>query len=118
MLLRHLPILLRIGMRGTTEGKASNVPTHRDTAAGVGTTPIPLPAAGIPVGAPRVVLPDVGAGAGTVAIDTRPRDARGGRGAGAGLPHPVGLSNVTIPIRMTEMEPGFVFFFFHRLYIF
>lgn len=92
---------------GTTEGKSTSAPRRHGTAAGVGMTRIPLPAAGIRAGALRTVLPVGGAGAGTAAVGTRPRGARRGRGAGAGPLRPVGSGNATTPIRRTEREPGF-----------
>lgn len=90
---------------GTTEGKPISALRHHGTAAGGGTTGIPLPAAGIRAGAPRAIPPVGGAGAGTAAVGTRPRAARGGRGAGAGPLRPAGSGNATTPIRRTEREP-------------
>lgn len=95
---------------GTTEGKPSSAQSHRGTVAGGGTTRILLPAAGIRAGAPRAVLPVGGAGAGMAVVATRPRAARGGRGAGAGPLRPAGSGNATTPIRRTEREMMLFFF--------
>lgn len=105
MLPHHPPSLLRMRMTGTTDGRPSSAPRPRGMAAGIGTTRIPPPAAGIPAGAPRAILPVSGAGAGTAAVGTHPRGARGGRGAGAGPLHPAGPGNATTPIR-TERKLG------------
>lgn len=98
-------VLLLFHPIGTTDGRPSSAPRPRGMAAGIGTTRIPPPAAGIPAGAPRAILPVSGAGAGTAAVGTHPRGARGGRGAGAGPLHPAGPGNATTPIR-TERKLG------------
>lgn len=87
---------------GTNEGRPSSTRRHHGTVAGIDATRIPPAAAGIPAGAPRATLPISGAGAGTAAAGTRPRGARGGRGAGAGPLHPAGPGNATTPIRTEE----------------
>lgn len=94
-------------LAGTTAGKPSSVPRRRGTA-GAGTTAAPPPAAAVRAGAPRA---GGAAGAATTAVDTRPRGTGRGRGAGAGPLHPVGSGNATTPIRRTERELVWLFWF-------